>query len=198
MVLSIPEEEGELASSQIKDVTVEMPPGLTVSPGGAAGLATVQRRPARSRQRKHAEDVPRHRRCGTVELTSAMLSEPLAGTIYLGEPQGEERFRFFIVAPGFGTNLKFATGLQPDSATGRLATTSTTCRRSRSARSAMNLNGGPDGLLAAPLAAGRRRARRASSPTGRCRHRRDRDRGDRQRPAGVGPVPDRCLLARNC
>jgi hypothetical protein len=153
MVMSMPEEEGELASAQIKDVTVELPPGLTVSPGGAVGLALCSDAQL-GLGSESTPSCPSASKVGTVQLTSAMLPEPVAGTIYLGEPRGEERFRFFIVAPGPGIILKFVTGLQPDSATGRLATTLHDLPPVAISQIEMNLSGGPAGLLASPLACG--------------------------------------------
>jgi hypothetical protein len=153
MVMSTSEEEGELASAQMKDVTVELPPGLTVSPGGAVGLALCSDAQF-GLGSESTPSCPSASKVGTVQLTSAVLPEPLAGTIYLGEPRGEERFRFFIVAPGPGINLKFVTGLQPDSATGRLATTLHDLPPVAISQITMNLNGGPAGLLASPLACG--------------------------------------------
>ena len=154
MVMSVPEVEGELASAQMKDVTVELPSGLTVSPGGAVGLALCSDAQL-GLGSESAPSCPAASKVGTVRLTSAMLPEPLVGTIYLGEPQGAERFRFFIFAPGpGGINLKFVTGLQPDSATGRLATTLHDLPPVAISQIAMNLNGGPAGLLASPLACG--------------------------------------------
>ncbi len=153
MTMSAPEEEGELANAQMKDVTVELPPGLTVSPGGAVGLAICSDAQF-GLGSESTPSCPPASKVGTVQLTSAMLSEPLAGTIYLGAPHGEERFRFLIAVPGFGINLKFATGLQPDSATGRLATTLHDLPLVGISQIAMNLNGGSTGLLASPLACG--------------------------------------------
>jgi hypothetical protein len=153
MVMSMPEDEGELASAQIKDVSVELPPGLTVSPGGAAGLALCSEAQL-GLGSESTPSCPAASKVGTVELTSALLPEPLAGTIYLGEPRGDERFRFFIVAPGPGIDFKLVTGLQPNSATGRLATTLHDLPQVAISQIAMNLNGGPAGLLASPLACG--------------------------------------------
>jgi hypothetical protein len=153
MVMSTPEEEGELASAQMKDVTVELPPGLTVSPGGAVGLALCSNAQL-DLGSESAPSCPPASKVGTVQLVSATLPEPLTGTIYLGEPRDEERFRFFIVAPGPGINLKFITGLQPDSATGRLAATLHDLPPVAISQIAMSLDGGPAALLASPLACG--------------------------------------------
>jgi hypothetical protein len=165
MVMSNPEGEGELASAQMKDVTVELPPGLTVSPGGAVGLALCSDAQF-GLGSESTPNCPTASKVGTVQFTSAMLPEPLAGTIYLGEPRGEERFRFFIVAPGLGLNVKFVTGLQPDSATGRLATTLHDLPPVAISQIAMNLNGGPTGLLASPLACGPARGEAGFVPSG--------------------------------
>lgn len=165
MTMSTPEEEGELANAQMKEVTVELPPGLTVSPGGAVGLAICSDAQF-GLGSESTPSCPPASKVGTVQLSSAMLSEPLAGTIYLGEPQGEERFRFFIVTPGFGINLKFATSLQPDAATGRLATTLHDLPLVAIRQITMNLNGGPDGLLASPLACGPAQGEAGFTPFG--------------------------------
>jgi hypothetical protein len=155
MTLSMPaEDEGsELASAQMKDVSVELPAGLTVSPGGAARL-----RPCSDAQLGLGSETeatcPAAARAGTVELTSAVLPEPLLGAIYLGEQQGDERFRLFIVVSGPGIVFKFVTSLQPDPTTGRLTATLHDLPLATISRISMSLDGGPAGLLAAPLGCG--------------------------------------------
>lgn len=165
MAMSAPEEEGELGGALMKDVTVELPPGLTVSPGGAVGLALCSDAQL-GLGSESAASCPSASKVGTVQLTSAVLPEPLDGTIYLGAPRGEERFRFFVVAPGFGVNFKFVTGLQPDSTTGRLAATLHGLPQVAISQIAMNLNGGPTGLIASPLACGPAQGRASFVPYG--------------------------------
>jgi hypothetical protein len=166
MALSLPEEEGsELASAQMKDVAVELPAGLTVSPGGAAGLALCS-----DAQLGPGSDTPATcpaaARVGTVELSSAALPEPLTGTVYLGEQRGNERFRLFIVAPGPGMVFKFATSLQPDPASGRLTANLHDLPQVAIGRIALNLDGGPTGLLAAPLGCGPTQGQARFTPYG--------------------------------
>ncbi len=154
MTLSMPEgEEGELASAQMKDVSVELPAGLTVSPGGAAGLALCSDAEL-GLGNGAAATCPAAAAVGTVELASAALPEPLLGTVYLGEQRGSERFRLFIVAPGPGVVFKFITSLQPDPLSGRLTATLRDLPQVAIGQIAMNLDGGPRALLAAPLACG--------------------------------------------
>jgi hypothetical protein len=154
MVLSAPEEEeGELASAQMKDVTIALPAGLTVSPGGAVGLALCSDAQL-GLGSETAPSCPPTSRVGTVELTSAALSEPLSGAVYLGEQRDGERFRLFIVAPGPGIVFKFVTSLQPDPASGRLVAILHNLPQVAIGQITMNLDGGPTGLLAAPLSCG--------------------------------------------
>ena len=89
----------ELADAQIKDATIELPDGLTVSPGGAAGLPACSDAqlglgaPAAVHCPSGVEGRP-------VEIVLAGPARPLTGTIYLGEERPGERFRLFIAAPG--------------------------------------------------------------------------------------------------
>lgn len=153
MILSTSEEEGELASAQMKDVTVTLPAGLTVSPGGAAGLAFCADAQL-GLGSETAPSCPTNSRVGTVELTSATLPEPLTGTVYLGEQRGGERFRLFVVTPGPGLIFKFVIALEPDPMSGRLVAVLHDLPQVAIGQITMNLGGGPSGLLAAPLSCG--------------------------------------------
>jgi hypothetical protein len=167
MTLSMPaEDEGsELASAQMKDVSVALPAGLTVSPGGAARL-TLCSDAQLGLGSETAATCPASARAGTVELTSASLPEPLVGAVYLGEQRGAERFRLFVVASGSGFVFKFITSLQPDPATGLLTATLHDLPQVAIGRIAMSLDGGPAGLLAAPLGCGPARGEARFAPYG--------------------------------
>lgn len=154
MTLSMPQdEEAELASAQLRDVSVEMPPGLTVSPGGAAGLVLCTDAQLGLDNEDDAS-CPAASRVGTIELVSAVLPEPVVGAVYLGEPEGGKRFRFFVVAPGPGVVLKFVSSLQPDSAGDGLTTTLHDLPPVAISQISLSFNGGPSALLATPLACG--------------------------------------------
>jgi hypothetical protein len=166
MTLSVPEEEGaELASAQMKDVAIALPAGLTLSPGGAAGLALCSDSQL-GLGNETAATCPTAARVGTIELSSAVLSEPLSGTVYLGESRGEERLRLFVVVPGPGIVLKFVTGMQADPATGRLVATLHDLPPVALDQISMNLDGGPAGLLAAPLGCGPTQGEASFAPYG--------------------------------
>lgn len=167
MALSMPadEEGSELASAQMRDVAVELPAGLTVSPGGAAGLALCSDAQLGLGSEAPAS-CPAAARVGSVELASAALPEPLLGNVYLGEQRGAERFRLFIVAPGPGVVFKFVTSLQPDPASGRLTATLHDLPQVAISRIVLSLVGGPTGLLATPLGCGPARGEARFTPYG--------------------------------
>lgn len=154
MTLSVPQqEEAELASAQLRDVSVAMPPGLTVSPGGAGGLALCTDAQLGLGNGDPAS-CPAASRVGSAELTAAALPEPVLGTIYLGEPKGEERFRLFVVAPGPGAVLKFVSSLRPDPVSGLVTTSLNDLPPVAISQISLSFNGGPTALLATPLGCG--------------------------------------------
>jgi hypothetical protein len=155
MALSMPaEEEGsELAAAQMKDVTIELPAGLSVSPAGLAGTAICTDAEL-GLGSQGAAACPAAARVGTVEVGTAVLPEPLTGAVYLGEGHGAEQIRLFVVAPGPGITLKLVTSLQPDAATGRLTATLHDLPQVSIGQIAMSLGSGTGGLLATPLGCG--------------------------------------------
>jgi hypothetical protein len=166
MTLSAAEEEGsEPAAAQMRDVTIELPAGVTVSPAGAAGLALCT--DAELGLGSEAEAAcPAASRVGSVELSLAVLPEPLTGAVYLGRPHGAEQFRLFVVAPGPGFAIKLVTGLQPDPTTGSLTATLHDLPQVAIGQITMSLGGGPTSLLASPLGCGPARGGARFTPYG--------------------------------
>lgn len=155
MEITTPEEGGasERAEALIKEATIEMPEGITISPGGAAGLTAC------SDAQVGLDDgdephCPAGSKVGTVEFASAVASDPLLGTVYLAEPRPSERFRLFIVAQGPGLVLKFVGALHVDPVTGRFSTTIADLPEFSFRRLSLNFDGGPGALLVSPLSCG--------------------------------------------
>jgi hypothetical protein len=155
MELTTPEEadESELSDALIKDATIEMPAGVTVSPSGAAGLTacTDAQLDLGSTSEAHC---PPGSKVGTMELATPSLSEPLVGTVYLGEERAPERFRIFVAAPGPGVTVKFVGALHVEPATGRFSATLADLPQLPFRRLSLSFDGGPEALLASPLACG--------------------------------------------
>jgi len=158
MSLNLPEEDegGELAGAQMKQVAVQLPSGLSVSPGGVAGLVACTDAQFGLSSEGEAR-CPPAARVGTVEFNAPALPEPAIGAVYLGEQRGTERFRLFIVVPGPGIVFRFVAGMRADPSTGRLTAVLSDLPQVAISQIALSLNGGPRGLLAAPLNCGQAR-----------------------------------------
>jgi hypothetical protein len=142
-----------LASAQIRNATIQLPPGLTVSPAGAAGLTAC------SDDQLGLDDTeealcPPSSKVGTVELVSPALPKPLSGNLYLGQERPGERFRLFVVAPGPGVVVKVVSTLQINLASGRLSTVLRDMPQVPVGRLTLDFAGGPQALLASPLTCG--------------------------------------------
>jgi hypothetical protein len=154
-VMSMPEEgdADEPAQAQIKDVAVEMPSGIALSPGGAAALTACS--DARLGLGSSAEaNCPQSSKVGSVELSTPAIEGVLTGTIYLGEEKPGERFRVFVVARAVGTTIKSVGVLRVSPSTGRLSTVLEGLPPLSLNRMAMSFDGGPNALLATPLTCG--------------------------------------------
>jgi hypothetical protein len=141
------------AGSQIEDVSVVMPEGMTVSPGGAGGLSACSDEELGLGD-SSAPACPPSSRIGTVELDTGPPLEPLTGAIYLGEERPGDRFRMFIAAGGRGSEMKMVGSLKADPETGRLTTTLNDLPQAYFAAMRLRFDGGSGALLASPLDCG--------------------------------------------
>lgn len=155
MELTTPEEAAgsELANALIKDATIELPSGVTVSPSGAAGLSPCSDAQLDLGSTAEAH-CPPSSKVGSIELASPALRNPLVGAVYLGQERAPERFRIFVVAPGPGMVVKFVGALHVDPATGLFSTTLAGLPQLPFRRLSLNFDGGPGALLATPLGCG--------------------------------------------
>jgi hypothetical protein len=155
MELTAPE-EGDAsgrADALVEDVTIELPDGITVSPAGAVGLTACSDAQLGLGSGDEAH-CPAASKVGTVELASPALSDPLMGTVYIGEERPSERFRLFVVAPGPGVVVKFVGALHVDPVTGRFSATLAGLPQIAFRRLSLNFDGGPGALLTSPLSCG--------------------------------------------
>jgi hypothetical protein len=155
MDLSMPEEgeDSERADAQIKNVAVELPSGIGVSPAGAVGLVACTDAQLGLGTSADAQ-CPPQAKIGTAEFSSPALGGPLAGTIYLGEEHPGERFRIYLVASVSGIALKFVSTMHLNPLTGRLTTVIQGLPPVSIQRISLNFAGGSHALLASPLACG--------------------------------------------
>lgn len=153
--LHMPEEASadERAQAQIEDVSIEMPAGVGVSPGGAARLTACSDDQFGLDEDGEAR-CPPSSRVGSIELASPAIEGALSGEIYLGEERPDQRLRVFVVTGAAGTEVKFAGALQVDPGSDRLAMTVSDLPPLSISRMAMIFEGGPGALLATPLECG--------------------------------------------
>jgi hypothetical protein len=95
--LHIPQNEDpeELASAQLKDATLSLPPGMTINPASAPGLdacspAQVGLRTPVGQPLAHFDEAPvscpNAAKLGTVRIDTPLIATPLEGAIYLAAP----------------------------------------------------------------------------------------------------------------
>jgi hypothetical protein len=148
----------ELATPHVKDVTVALPAGVSISPSAAAGLEACTDQQIGLGQ-DGPDRCPRASKIGTVSVDTPLLKEPVTGSVFAGsqesgDPQSGKMFRLFIVAEGPGVRLKLEGGVKADPATGQLTTTFANNPQLPFSALHMKLDGGPNGVLATAPACG--------------------------------------------
>jgi hypothetical protein len=105
--------------SQLKAVTVTLPPGVTINPDAADGQSACSDDQANFGSEGPAE-CPDNAKVGTISIYSPALNGALTGSMYIGQPKPGEQYRLFEVVSGFGLNAKLIGTFHPDPATGQL------------------------------------------------------------------------------
>lgn len=133
--LHLPEQEPlGIAEAQLKDATLNFPPGMTVNPASAAklagcspdqmGLLTAVGQPV-AHFNEAAVGCPDASKLGSVELVTATLPNPLQGSVYLASPHqnpfGSLLALYIVVEdPATGVLIKIPGEIKPDPQTGQL------------------------------------------------------------------------------
>ena len=119
--LHVPQESspGVPAPSEIRALTVELPPGFTLTPNASDGKTSCLESEAHFGSEEAAE-CPEFSKVGSATLSTALLPGPLNGYIYIGTPEPGHPYRFFVTAEGFNTNVKIEGVAEPNSQTGQL------------------------------------------------------------------------------
>ena len=58
-------------------------------------------------------ECPDSSKIGTFAIGSPTLNGPLTGSVYIGEPKPGDQYRLFLVASGFGMNVKLVGSIRP-------------------------------------------------------------------------------------
>ncbi|MGA8744629.1 MAG: hypothetical protein WB507_02045 [Solirubrobacterales bacterium] len=147
-----PQAEGFSASpSELKSATVTLPPGLTINPDAADGQSACPDEKANFGSEGPAE-CPDNAKIGTFEISSPVLSGQMEGSIYIGEPKPDNQYRLFMIASGFGMNVKIIGSFKPDPETGRLTVEFENLPQAPFSQFDVHLFAGERALMATPTA----------------------------------------------
>jgi hypothetical protein len=125
------EAEG-VGSSDIKESTVTLPPGVVINPGQAAGLQACQYSESGIGVESTSEEptkgeptCPKASKVGTDEITTPILKNTLKGNVYVLQSEPPE-VKLLIAASGEGVDVKLVGNVNLNKQTGQLTTTVTT------------------------------------------------------------------------
>jgi hypothetical protein len=119
---------GKRAMSQIREVRVTLPAGMTANPSLAEGLGvcSVARLGAETLTSAPGQGCPETSKIGRIEVQSPLVAEPVGGILYQAEPYAnlanDSLIAFYIVLkhPGLGILVKQAVRVEPDPRSGQL------------------------------------------------------------------------------
>ena len=142
-----------LAAANLRSAKVTLPPGVTITPGGAVGLGGCDDTQLRIGSTAPAA-CPDHSRIGDVTLDVPVLPKPIHGRVYLRDPLPGNLFRIAIVADDFGVHLEIPGDVRPDKTTGQLTTTFSDTPQLPFSKMTLTFDGGPHAPLSNPPACG--------------------------------------------
>ena len=118
---------------------------------------------------EEAASVPNYSKVGTVSLTSTALPAPCPAPVYIGQRKPDNRYRIFLTASGFNTNVKLGGTVEPDPQTGQLTINFKNLPQSPFSDFNLHFFGSERGLLATPDPVRNICGRIAPSPLGTAR-----------------------------
>lgn len=122
MDLKVPQTQSPVtpSPSEIRNATVELPPGFTLNPNAADGKVACTADLTAIGTLLGAR-CPEHAKVASLMLDVAALPEPIPGSLYLAEPVPGDPYRVLLTADGFATHVKLFGSVRPDPVTGRLS-----------------------------------------------------------------------------
>src|SRR5262249_14159027 len=96
-----------------------LPAELSINPDAADGQSMCTDEQARFDSEGPAE-CPDQAKIGTFFVHTVALNGTLEGSVYIGEPKPGDQYRLFMIASGFGMNVKFIGSLKPDPLNGQV------------------------------------------------------------------------------
>jgi hypothetical protein len=137
---------GEINSSDVKDVHVTLPEGMTLDPSAAHGLEPCKSMPC----------PPQATKLGSVTIETDLPARSLTGSVYLGDPGGGAidgpPYTVYVEATSvYGVTVRLQGTVNPNPSTGRLEVSFDDNPQLPFSELALSLDGGPRAPLANPL-----------------------------------------------
>jgi hypothetical protein len=161
--LQVPQSDapGGLATAHVKDVSMVLPEGVSVSPSSARGLGACS--PAQiGLETTDAPSCPRSSKLGTVTVETPLLEEPLTGDVVLATPDLNpfgSLVALYIVAEGSGVRVKLPGRVDMNPVSGQLTATFKNNPQLPFSALKVRFGGGENGSLTTPSACGRYEAK---------------------------------------
>jgi hypothetical protein len=150
-VVKVPQYTGadQINSSDVKDVHVSLPEGMTLNPSAAHGLEPCKGLPCPAGATK----------LGTVTIETDLPPKSLTGNVYLGDPGGEPitgpPYTIYLEASSsLGVTVRLTGTITPNPSTGRLEVSVDDAPQLPFGELILTLDGGPRAPIANPLACG--------------------------------------------
>ena len=157
---TVPQHTGaeELNSSDVRNVHLKLPEGLTLNPAAAPELATCSEAQIAIGTTEPV-GCPAASQIGTVEIETDLPAHSLAGPVYLGGPASGPvtgpPYTIYLDAESiYGVSVRLRGTVSPDPVTGQLQTSFEGTPQLPFSKVTLQLQGGPRAVLANPLACG--------------------------------------------
>ncbi len=170
VALQVPQSEDPegLVTPHLRDVTVRLPSGTTISPSAANGLQACSEGQFGLKS-GGAGNCPTSSSIGEVEVVTPLLEKPLQGSVYIAQPRcggggqpacteasatNGELYGLYLEVEGPGVIVKLKGAVSANPATGQLTTTFKDNPQLPFSELKVRLNGGPQAPLANPQSCG--------------------------------------------
>lgn len=140
-------------TARAKEIHIDFPEGMSLSPGAADGLVACSEDAARQGQPGPAA-CPSASRVGAAEIDSPMIDEPIEGAVHLGRQLSDTDYRMYVVLNDGGIDIELAGVLHADPETGRLSVDIADVPELTFDRMKMTFGGGARALFATPQKCG--------------------------------------------
>jgi hypothetical protein len=113
-----------LTTSHVEDVSVTLPPGMTINPSVANGLqACTDAQLAVDAGIPGGDACPAASDIGDSSVSSPLIPDELTGDAYVGQPLSGDQYRLFVTLDGRGVSVRLKGSVKPNPANGQLTAT---------------------------------------------------------------------------